>query len=350
MSTPPQVGPRTVLVTWVDFPGDDSPQVHRLREVGLELRRAPRLGERSVEEMIRLARGCEAAIVSTDPFPREFFEAVPEMRVISRVGVGSDAIDLLAAEQHGVAVTIARGTNEEAVADHTIGLMLSVLRKIPAMDASVRHEEWHRVDPWLGNDLHGKTVGLLGLGRIARLVIDRLRGFGVETIGYDPYSSPPPGVRAADLHEVISGADILSLHLPLTPETRGCIGRDEIALMRPGAVLINTARGGVVDEDALAEALREGRIAGAGLDVFGVEPPVRSPLLGLTRSTVLTPHIGGLSREAIVDMVAHATDAVVDVMSGRKPRDVVNNPHPAPWEAGVLSPAESGAYSERNER
>lgn len=341
--------PRTVLVTWVDFPGEDSPEVRRLQEVGFELRRAPRLRDRSVDEVIRLARGCEAAIVSTDPFPREFFEAVPEMRVISRVGVGSDSIDLKAAEEHGVAVAIARGTNEEAVADHTIGLMLAVLRKIPAMDASVRHEEWRRTEPWLGSDLHGKTVGLLGLGRIARLVAERLAGFGVQIIGYDPYAVPPPAVRAADFDEVISGADILSLHLPLTPETRGCIGRDEIARMRPGAILINTSRGGVVDEAVLSEALREGRITGAGLDVFSEEPPVHSPLLGLTRSTVLTPHIGGLSREAIVDMVAHATDAVIDVMNGRKPRDVVNSPHPPPWEAGLLARADSGGHTERNE-
>jgi phosphoglycerate dehydrogenase-like enzyme len=322
---------RVVLVTWPDYPDEGSVEVARLREVGLTLRRAPRLRQRSEAEVIELAQGCVAAIVSTDPFTRAVFQACPSLQIVSRVGIGSDSIDLDAATDYGVGVTIARGTNEEAVADHALGLMLSLLRRIPELDASVREGRWLRTGAWSGSDLHGKTVGLLGMGRIARLVAKRLSGFDVEMLGYDPVAVAPPEVRRVGLHEVVSQSDVLSLHLPLTEQTRNLVDETMIARMKPGAVIVNTARGGIVDEDALAAALRSGHLRGAAIDVFAHEPPRASPLLDMRGSTVLTPHIGGLSREAVHEMVRHATNAVVTAMVGTEPPDLVNQPVPPPW-------------------
>lgn len=260
------------------------------------------------------------------------FERAPGLRLLSRVGVGTDSIDLEAAAEHGVGVTIARGANEEAVADHTLGLMLALLRRIPQLDRSVRDNRWLRTGAWAGSDLHGKTVGLLGIGAIARLVARRLHGFGVEIIGYDPVSPAPPGVRSVGMLEVVEFADVLSLHLPLTDQTRNLVDVGMLARMKPGAVLVNTARGGIVDEHALADAIRSGRLRGAAIDVFADEPPRDSPLLSLTGSTVLTPHVGGLSTEAIDQMVEDATGAVVAALTGREPPNLVNRPVPAPWE------------------
>lgn len=349
-AAPSADGAKDVLVTWPDYPDDSSLEAARLREVGLTIRRAPRLGERTEAEVIELVRGCVAAIVSTDPFTRAVFESAPTLRLVSRVGVGVDSVDVGAATEHGIGVTSARGTNEAAVADHTVALMLAVLRRIPELDAKVREGAWLRTGRWAGTDLHGKTVGMLGLGRIARLVVRRLSGFGVDIVGYDPVAETPGWVRPASLTEVVSQADVLSLHLPLTPETRNLVGSEMIARMKPGAILVNTARGGILDEQALADAIESGHVRGAALDVFAEEPPLASRLLGLNGATVLTPHVGGLSTESIADMVGHATDAVVAAMTGREPHDLVNQPAHALWRLTEAPALDSQGRSTEEER
>jgi phosphoglycerate dehydrogenase-like enzyme len=308
-----------VLVTWPHYDPHDLALGGALADAGFQLRLAPKLGARSGEELLGLAEGVAGAIVSTDPFDAGVLAGCPELRVISRVGVGSDSVDLDAATAQGVAVTITPGANEASVADHTLALMLAVLRRVAEQDAAIRRGEWRRTGdatPW---QLTDATVGLVGYGRIGRLVAARLEGFAVRVIYHDPYD----GADSIPLDELLRAADVVSLHTPLRPDTHHLIGADELALMRPEAVLINTARGGVVDEDALVAALGAGELRGAGLDVFADEPPRSRLLLGLD-NVVLSPHIGGISERSVAEMTRRATRAVIDVLSGGIPRDLAN--------------------------
>jgi len=282
-----------------------------------------------------LARGAAGAIVSTDPFDADVLERCPELRVIARVGVGVDSIDLDAATARGVAVTITPGANEVTVADHAVALMLSALRRICMHDAAVRRGEWNRTGEHTAWLLTGKTVGLVGYGRTGRLVAERLRGFGVRLLVSDPAAAARDDeVELVELADLLAAADVVSLHVPLAPGTRGLIGAEQLALMRSHTVLVNTSRGGVVDELALAEALRTGRLRAAALDVFADEPPVGSPLLELPNVT-LTPHVSGLSTDSIAEMTRRATASVIDVLAGRAPADLAN---PAVLRAGAPAP------------
>jgi phosphoglycerate dehydrogenase-like enzyme len=308
-----------VLVTWPDYDADAPALGGALRDAGAQLRLAPKLRARSPEDVVALAEGAAAAIVSTDPFDRRVLARCPRLRVIARVGVGTDSIDLDAATALGVAVTITRGANEVAVADHTIALMLAVLRRVAEQDAAVRRGAWRRTGaatPW---QLSGTTVGLVGYGRIGRLVAARLHGFSVRVIYHDPYD----GADSIPLPELLARADVVSLHAPLGPQTTGLIGARELALMRREAILVNTARGGMVDEPALVAALASGALRGAGLDVFAQEPPRLPPLLDLP-NVVLTAHVGGISERSVVEMTRRATRSVLDVLGGRVPDDLAN--------------------------
>jgi phosphoglycerate dehydrogenase-like enzyme len=312
-----------VLVTWPDYDPAGAHTGAVLAAAGLGVRLEPKRGARSVADMLGLVASAAGAIVSTDPFDAEVLAAAPELRVIARVGVGIDSIDLDAATARGVAVTKTPGANEATVADHTLALMLAALRRIPEHHAGVRDGEWNRTGahtPWL---LTGATVGLVGYGRIGQLVSDRLHGFGVRVLVADPAGTLDPRVEDVDLDTLLATADVVSLHTPLLPETHNLIGPAELARMRSTAVLVNAARGGVVDEDALAAALREGRLRAAALDVFATEPPTESALIGLP-NVVLSPHIAGLSTASIEEMTARATTSVVDVLAGRVPTDLAN--------------------------
>jgi phosphoglycerate dehydrogenase-like enzyme len=308
-----------VLVTWPHYDPHHAALGGALSGAGLQLRLAPKFGARSEAELLGLAADASGAIVSTDPFDRVVLGGCPLLRVIARVGVGSDSVDLAAATAHGVAVTITPGANEAAVADHTLALMLAVLRRVAEQDAAVRRGEWRRTGdatPW---QLSDTTVGLVGYGRIGRLVAARLEGFSVRVLYHDPYD----GADSIPLDDLLARCDVVSLHAPLRPETTNLIGAREIALMRPEAVLINTARGGVVDEAALIAALCVGDLRGAGLDVFSDEPPRSKRLLGLD-NVVLSAHVGGISERSVAEMTRRATRSVVDVLTGGVPRDLAN--------------------------
>jgi phosphoglycerate dehydrogenase-like enzyme len=304
-----------VLVTWIGFDPEEPRTGARLRGAGLGLRLAPKLGARSAAQVAELAAGAVAAIVSTDPFDRSVFAAAPQLRVVARVGVGTDSIDLGAATEAGVVVTTTPGANRETAADHALAMILSAVRRIVEHDASIRRGEWSRagaLTPW---DLHGTTVGLIGYGEIGRAVAHRLRGFGVELLVSDPALRPADGVELTARDELLRRADVISLHLPLMEATRGIVGARELALMRREAILVNTSRGGLVDEHALAEALRAGELRAAALDVFADEPVVPEALAALP-NVVLTPHIGGLSVRSIAAMTELATDSVLAVLCG----------------------------------
>ncbi|MEU9075425.1 hydroxyacid dehydrogenase [Kitasatospora sp. NPDC004745] len=249
---------------------------------------------------------------------REVIEAAPRLRIVARAGVGLDNVDTAAAAAAGVAVANAPESNTTSVAELVVGLIIASLRRIPAATASVRAGEWQRA-AFGGTELAGKTVGILGFGRIGRLVARRLAAFDMRIECHDPYVSAEAaaehGAHAVPLDELMRNADVLTVHLPRTPETVGIVGDAELRLAKPGLLVVNTSRGGIVDEAALALALKEQRIAGAALDVFEIEPPLGSPLVGL--DTVLaTPHIGAGTREAQLRAGQDAVRAVRAALSG----------------------------------
>jgi len=237
----------------------------------------------------------------------ELLEQAPALRVVGRAGVGVDNIDLAAATGRGVAVLNAPAGNTVSAAELTMALMLSMVRRVPAADASVRVGEWARAR-FKCHELRGRTLGLIGAGRIGSEVALRARAFGMDVVAYDPYLTDERAqrirVERATLDEVIARADVLSLHVPLTDDTRGMIDARALERMKPGAYVVNVARGGVVDEGALARALEEGRLAGAALDVYTTEPLPEDSPLRTAPNLVLTPHLGASTAEA-QELVAH---------------------------------------------
>lgn len=314
-----------MLVTWVGYDPSGDETGARLSAVGLQPRLAPKTGARTPGEMAALLESAVGAIVSTDPFDRSVLGAAPRLRVISRVGVGTDSIDLDAATAARVVVTTTPGLNQETTADHAVALLLAALRRVPEHDASVRSGAWERagaLTPW---DLHATTVGLVGCGAIGRMVARRLAGFGVRLLVCDPAASPVGPWEVVGLDQLLELSDAVSLHVPLTPSTRGLIDGKRLAAMRPTAVLVNTSRGGLVDEAALHTALAAGRLRAAALDVFADEPDVPRDLAALP-NVVLTPHIGGLSERSIARMTERATQHVLDVLRGTPDPTTVANP------------------------
>lgn len=248
--------------------------------------------------------------------------------VIGRAGVGVDNVDLDAATRAGITVVNAPTGNTIAAAEHTLALLFALARRIPAADASVRRGEWKR-SQFTGVELRGKTLGIVGLGKIGLAVADRARALEMTIIGADPYVTAEQaalhGVERVELDDLLVRADVVTLHVPGGRSTRGLIGPERIARMKPGAFLLNVARGGIVDEAALAEALASGRLGGAAIDVFEREPPVDSPLLGAP-NTVLTPHLGASTAEAQVAVATEVAAQVLDVLDGRPARYAVNAP------------------------
>lgn len=266
------------------------------------------------EELTTALTQFDAVIVrSSTTITRESLEQTERLRVIGRAGVGVDNIDVEAATERGIAVLNAPSGNTISAAELTMALLLSLVRKVPAADRSMKRGEWDRKS-FKGIELYGKTLGLVGAGRIGGEVARRARGFGMKVVAFDPYLSEERAhslhIELATLEEVLSRADVLSLHTPLTEATRDLIDADAIAKLRKGAYLINAARGGVVNEDALHQALVDGHLAGAALDVYAAEPlPKDSPLRQLD-NVVLTPHLGASTEEAQQNVALEIAEAV----------------------------------------
>jgi len=249
-------------------------------------------------------------------------------RIIAHYGTGVDRLDVAAATARGIWVTNGPLYAVDEVSSHAIGFMLAVTRKLVAADRAVRSGEWHIKPIVPVRRMAGLTLGLLGFGNIARATGRKGRALGLDVIAHDPYLGEAvfqtEGVRSVDFTTCVSEADILSIHLPMTPETRQIVSREAIAMMKPGAVVVNTSRGGVVDEVALVDALREGRLSGAGLDVFAEEPlPTDHPLLSLPNVTV-SGHIGFYSEDSIRQGQRDAAQQVVEAFEGRPPAFLVN--------------------------
>lgn len=255
----------------------------------------------------------------------EVLEAAPDLRIVARAGTGLDNIDLAAADRSGVVVSAALGVNATSVAEHTLLLALGLLRELPEHDHAVRQGGWERR---AGRELSGKTWGLLGVGATGLAVAGLLRGFGMRVLGYDPYVDPhSPQVRAAgvtmsDMDTVLAEADALSVHLPATDDTTGLVNAELLGRMKPGAILISVGRGEVVDEQALADALESGTLAGAALDVRATEPPSPGPL-DKARSVIYTPHIAGVTVESQERIVSVLADDVAAVLGGGEARHAV---------------------------
>jgi phosphoglycerate dehydrogenase-like enzyme len=255
----------------------------------------------------------------------EAFAHAPNLKLVSILGTGTDNVDLVAASRGGIRVTNTPGVGAPSVAELTLGLMLAVTRAIPLSDVRLRQGVWQHVE---GPELAGKTLGLLGLGAIGQYVARLGRGLGMRVVAWsfaaDTARAERLDVELVERDDVFRQSDIVSVHLRNTPEVRGLVGARELALMKPSAYLINTARGGLVDQDALAQALRSGQIAGAGLDVYQEEPlpPERNPFLDLP-NVVLSPHAGAVTREANTRSRAMPIDNIIAFLQGQ-PQHVVN--------------------------
>jgi D-3-phosphoglycerate dehydrogenase len=308
-----------ILIATRSFGSTSSKPYEVLTNAGFEYVRADMSLEMDEDRLVQLLQGVAGAIVGVVPMTARVMENAPDLKVISMHGVGVDHIDLEAASHLGIVIANCPGTNDQPVADLTIGLMIAVARSIPNVDYELRQGGWGR---YQGSELWGKILGLIGFGHIGRGVARRALGFDMQILVYDPFVSPQQigmdGVELTNLEDLIVKSDFISLHSPLTPETHHLIGKAQLERMKKNAYLINTARGGLVDEKALYIVLHDKRIAGAALDVFADEPPIGNPLLALD-NIVVTPHIGAHTREAIERMGVMAAQNVVRTLQGAQP-------------------------------
>jgi D-3-phosphoglycerate dehydrogenase len=299
-------------------------QQARLREQGYEIEMFSGAGGMSEDELVQHIAQFDALIVGLDPIGRAMMAAGDRLKVVSRFGIGLDSVDVQAATELGIVVTNTPGASKVAVAELSIGLMFSLVRQLP------QHHAWTKAGKWerrLGVELFGKTLGVMGLGNIGKEVARRAVSLGMRVVAFDPFwddqFADKWGIERLSKEQVLREADIVTLHLPMMPETAGFIGAEELEMMKPGAMVVNAARGGLVDGDALHDALAAGHLGGAAMDVFVEEPPKPSPLLQL-ENVILSPHLGGETEEAHENLGRMATDNAIAVLRGERPPNVVN--------------------------
>lgn len=315
-----------VLIAPMTLAGVDAPFVKLLRDAGFELVYPPRPVQLLEEELIEAIKGMPAVLAGSEPYTARVIKANPTLRVIARAGVGYDAVDLQAATAQGVAVAFAPGTNQDAVAEHTFAFMLGLAKHLVDQHNQVKSGQWPRQ---ANLPLRGKTLGIAGLGRIGKAVALRGACFGMKLLAYEPYPDmqfvAQHGIRLVTFEQLLAEADHVTLHMPLTPESKHLINRKTLALMKPDAFLINTARGGLVCEADLVECLRAGKIAGAALDVFEQEPPdPKNPLFQLD-NVLFTPHDAGIDLQSRDDMAYAAAQAIVRLSRGEWPAELIVN-------------------------
>jgi len=279
------------------------------------------------EKLLAAVPEADALLVrSATTVDAEVLAAAPKLKIVARAGVGLDNVDVASATERGVLVVNAPTSNIHSAAEHALALLLSAARQIPAADASLREHTWKR-SSFSGAEIFGKTVGVVGLGRIGQLVAQRLAAFETHIVAYDPYVSPARaaqlGIELLPLDELLARADFISVHLPKTPETAGLIDKDALAKTKPGVVIVNAARGGLVDEAALADAVTSGHVRAAGIDVFSTEPCTDSPLFDLPQ-VVVTPHLGASTEEAQDRAGTDVAASVKLALAGEFVPDAVN--------------------------
>ncbi|MDR7482248.1 MAG: phosphoglycerate dehydrogenase [Armatimonadota bacterium] len=279
--------------------------------------------------LIAALQGADAVIVrSRSRLTARVLEAAPQLRIAARAGVGVDNIDVDAATRCGILVLNTPESSTISTAEHTMALLLALARWIPQAHASLAGGEWRR-EAFVGIELYGKTLGVVGLGKIGAEVARRAQAFGMRVVAHDPYISEERaahlGVALAEFDHLLASSDVVTLHVPLTPRTARLLGSEQFQRMKPGALLVNCARGGLIDEDALLAALEAGHLGGAALDVFEQEPPSRSALLAHPR-VVATPHLGASTREAQRSVAVEVVEQVLAALAGRPVRGAVNAP------------------------
>jgi D-3-phosphoglycerate dehydrogenase len=303
----------------------------------------PGLSRDALLELLAAPPGWDALVVrsQTRVDPELLEAAAPRLSVVGVASVGTDRVDLAAATRAGVMVVNAPTGNTIAAAEHTMALMLALLRRLPAADASLRSGEWDR-SRFTGAELRHKTLGIIGLGKIGKAVARRANGFEMRVLANDPYlteeQAAEHGARLVGLLELLQRADVVTVHTPLTAQTRGLVGTAQIEAMKPGAVLMNVARGGIVDERALAAALANGHLSGAAVDVYSSEPMAADNPLREAPNTVLTPHLGASTQEAQDRVAVEMAEQLVEALGGVTPIYAVNAPAVAPDVAPRLRP------------
>jgi D-3-phosphoglycerate dehydrogenase len=315
--------------------------VQRLVDAGFEVLFNETGRSFDAEALMARLPGVVATIASIEPYNARTLAAGPDLRIVARLGVGHDQVDVPACTAAGVAVAMAFGTNHEAVADHTLALMAALANRVTAYDQRLREGGWGSL---YHARLHGAVVGLIGFGRIGRAVARRCKGFGMRVLVHDPFvdaaSIAHLGGEPVGFEALLEAADFVSVHAPLSPATRHLVDEAALARMQPSSFIVNTARGPLIDEAALVRALEAGSIAGAGLDVFEVEPlPATSPLRRLD-NVVLSPHVAGLSDAAVTAMAEKCVDNILDYLARRRLEPgLILNPEVVGRAEGALSPA-----------
>jgi D-3-phosphoglycerate dehydrogenase / 2-oxoglutarate reductase len=317
---------RRILVNGETYSRADR-QLQRLADAGFDLVQRPDLDELASQDTLAAALdGTWGVIAGGESYSRELLASADTLRVIARPGAGYDAIDLRAASEAGILVFTTPGANRHAVADFAVALMLAVLRQLSTIDRDVRIGKWGAAPP--ARDLHGAVVGIVGLGAIGRTVAQRLSGFECRVIGSDPMidadTARESGIELLPLMDTLTRAEVLTLHVPLIAETRGLIGTNELRAMRSDAVLINTARGPVIQQDALVDALSNGEISAAALDVFETEPLHSSDPIVRLPNVLLSSHVASHTVRGIDAMVGGAVDGILEIADGRAPQTALN--------------------------
>jgi len=312
----------------------------RLREQpDLDVDAKPGLSPAELEETI----GQYHALVvrSATKVTADVIARADQLRVVGRAGIGVDNIDVDAATKRGIVVMNTPGGSNVTTAEHAIALLLALARNIPQAAAAVRAGEWPR-STWLGTEVCNKVLGIIGLGNIGTIVAERAVGLRMKVIAYDPFVTPEAAARLrvelVSLDQLFPRADFITIHTPLTAETRGLVGRESIARMKRGVRIINCARGGIVDETALADAIRDGQVAGAALDVFEQEPPPRDHPLRTVDQVIATPHLGASTAEAQVNVAVAIAQQVADFLTSGTINNAVNAPSLTPEVLQVLRP------------
>jgi D-3-phosphoglycerate dehydrogenase / 2-oxoglutarate reductase len=307
----------------------------RIHDAGLALLRAtPNLTfdlveEVSTESYAPLVAHADAVLIRTQPMPASIINAAPRLKIVSRHGVGYDSVDVEALNERGIPLAIVGDVNSRSVAEHTMMLILSMAKRTLTYDAKTRDAEWNYRNSFDATELADKTLLLLGFGRIGRSVAKLAEAFGMKIMVHDPFVDETlikdaGAVAVLDLSSALTQADVISVHIPLSTG-RALIGAPELAKLKPTAVVVNTARGGLVDEDALATAIEEGRVAGAGLDVFNAEPPPHDHPLFKSDRVILSPHSAGLTRESAIRMSVSAVQNILDFFAGSLDPSIVVN-------------------------
>jgi D-3-phosphoglycerate dehydrogenase / 2-oxoglutarate reductase len=307
----------------------------RIHDAGLALLRSASgvtfdlVEEVSTESYSPLVELADAVLIRTQPMPAAVINAAPRLKIVSRHGVGFDAVDIAALNKRGIPLAVVGDVNSQSVAEHTMMLILSLAKRTLTYDAKTRRSEWNYRNSFDATELAGKTLLLVGFGRIGRSVAKLAEAFSMEVLVHDPFVDEATirstgAIPASDMNLALAQADVISVHIPLSAGG-ALIGAPELAKLKPTAVVVNTARGGLIDEEALATALEEGRLAGAGLDVFTAEPPQRDHRLFGNDRVILSPHSAGLTLESAIRMSESAVQNILDFFAGSlDPKLVVN--------------------------